>query len=204
MRNPDFGSIRRRPRNWAIAGFAFVATVIPVLAVLQSGPPEGSAVARSSDHLHQHATLPQTAATNPRPNAHVRWARPRSLKEMVNASAGVAWGEVTDVKQGDGLRSIGSGDAPTLPTQRVFFQRLELLKGDLPEKFEVLYVGGPGFMTDEDPPYRVGERYVMFLKPNPMRPGRYLRVAIDGRLKQIDKHFEGFVPGGPSGELQGL
>lgn len=136
--------------------------------------------------------------------AHAAWVRLANLEALLEESVGVAWTKATDIEKGERLRSSGGGAAPSLPTQRVFFRRLELLRGKLPEEFEVRYVGGPDLRILDDPPYVRGDRYILFLRRDPDRPGAYLRVTVDGRLRQVHRHFEPFVPGGPGDELRGL
>jgi hypothetical protein len=70
------------------------------------------------------------------------------------------------------------------PTQRVALAVEQRLLGNAPARVELFKIGSQTEWIEEDPPYSVGERYLLFVRPR-RGDGRraWLPVSPDGRLR---------------------
>ena len=68
-----------------------------------------------------------------------------------------------------------------VPTQRIGFATQAVLKGGIAARFSLFKTGTQNFTLEGDPPYAVGEQYLLFIEPR--GDGTYLPVAPDGRVR---------------------
>ncbi|HEV8580983.1 MAG TPA: hypothetical protein VGX68_18110 [Thermoanaerobaculia bacterium] len=128
------------------------------------------------------------------PRIHAFWANhPRSLGQATRMASDVVVATVTDVTEGD---PIQIGDEGSLPSQRVHFTVKRSQKGSLGagESFVLFQNGNDHNRFDEDPSYKVGHRYLLFLTAR--EDGTYLVVSPEGRY-QVTRN--GLVPAAHKG-----
>jgi hypothetical protein len=154
----------------------------------------------------------EAAAPTPRGNAAVlkadgasmtaAWAsRPRTLAEMALRAKSVALVTVTAIAQGAPIR----GDEPddTVPTQRIRFEVKDRWRGSSPATFVLFKTGTARWWIENDPPYEVGEQYVLFASPRPDDPTTYLPEGPDGRIKVVDGRLRPLIEGPAAAALGG-
>jgi len=75
-----------------------------------------------------------------------------------------------------------------IPNQRVAFEGVRTIQGGRLGDFELFHTGNESFILAGDPPYEVGETYVLFLMPR--EDGSYLVVSPEGRIRVGDRGLE--------------
>ena len=123
------------------------------------------------------------------PRIHAYWFHnPRTLGETTRLASEVVVAKVDFVTDGD---PISIGEEGTLPSQRVHFTVKNSRKGSLGagETFVLFQNGNDHNRFDEDPSYKVGGRYLLFLTER--GDGTYMVVSPQGRY-QITRN--GLVP----------
>lgn len=127
------------------------------------------------------------------PRFHANWAyNPRSLAETSRLATEIVVATVTDVADGEPIvNRLEDGEVSRIPTQRVSFSVNRSPKGDMVpgESFVLFQNGNENSRFDEDPSYKVGSRYLLFLMPRP--DGTYLVVSPQGRYEVTGR---GLVP----------
>jgi hypothetical protein len=118
---------------------------------------------------------------------------------------------VTDVSALAPITAADAGaasGAPDIPRERVSVTVDRRLLGDAGDAVEIIDTRLPGKpQSDEDPGYRAGERYVLFLKPA-VGPGgaiggAWQTVSNDGRLPlRADNDVRELLPRGPRDEIR--
>jgi hypothetical protein len=149
-------------------------------------------------------------------------AEPETLAELVDAAPAAVEAVVVAIEAGD---TVYPDDVPRhpngdgeLPTQRITFRVDDTWYGSTPEEFTIEKLGSATLFVEGDPPYKVGERYVLFVERavEPVEGTRassarrrstgplYARVARSGRLR-VDKEgkLEAFVGGPLTEKLKG-
>jgi hypothetical protein len=135
------------------------------------------------------------------PRIHAYWANhPRSLGQATRMATEVVVATADYVTEGD---PISIGEEGTIPSQRVHFTVKRGKKGSLRagESFFLFQNGNDANRFDEDPSYKLGRRYLLFLTPR--EDGTYMVVSPEGRY-QVTPH--GLVPAAEKGfaaDLQG-
>lgn len=126
----------------------------------------------------------------PRHNA-VWYHNPRTLSDLFGLSTAVVVARVTDVFEAADLvvatEAFESGEH-RVPTQRIAFEVERTLAGDVGRGFELFHTGNDEFVLAGDPPYAVGESYVLFVTPR--EDGSYLVVSPEGRYRVTEKGLE--------------
>lgn len=117
----------------------------------------------------------------------VDWAeRPTSVEELAESSVVVVEAEVVSVDEGDPLVPLDEEDPDgpdsEIPTLEITFQTFSAIKGTPPSTFIVQQTGAESRYLEGDPLYTVGERYVLFIRPQEGDTGFWLPVAPDGRI----------------------
>jgi hypothetical protein len=128
------------------------------------------------------------------PRIHAFWANhPRTLGQATRLASEVVVATVDYVTEGD---PISIGEEGTIPSQRVHFTVKRGQKGSLRagESFVLFQNGNDANRFDEDPSYKVGHRYLLFLTPR--EDGTYLVVSPEGRY-QVTRN--GLVPAAEKG-----
>lgn len=128
------------------------------------------------------------------PRFHAFWVNtPHTLGEATRMSSHVVVATMTDVTDGDPIESVAeAGDEVNhIPTQRVRFEVKRGVKGDLAvgESFILFQNGNNDNRFDEDPSYKVGHRYLLFLTDR--GDGTYMVIAPEGRYEVTRR---GLVP----------
>lgn len=130
------------------------------------------------DDDHNHPTVGPQAGT---PLIHAYWANnPRTLGQTTRLATDVVVAMVTDVTDGD---PISIGEEGTIPSQRVHFTVRRTKKGSMTagDSFVLFQSGNYRNRLDEDPSYKLGARYLLFLTPR--EDGTYLVVSPEGRYQ---------------------
>lgn len=128
------------------------------------------------------------------PRFHAFWYNnPRSLGQATRLATEVVVATVVDVTAGD---PIANGEEAPIPTQRVHFTVKRGQKGSLRagESFVLFQNGNEENRFAEDPSYKVGHRYLLFLTPR--EDGTYLVVSPEGRY-EVTRN--GLVPAAEKG-----
>jgi hypothetical protein len=110
-----------------------------------------------------------------------QWAyRPASVGALARKAPVAVIARVRTVRPGPPLAD-DPYVAPT-PTERVTVFVERRLYGRAPDRIEIFKTGSRTEWIEGDPPYAVGERYLLFVRPH--KPGGgWLPVAPDGRLR---------------------
>ncbi len=138
---------------------------------------------------HEHPTVGPEAGT---PRFHANWFHtPRTLGQAARLSSDVVVATVDYVTDGDPILTAHEAGVQSIPTQRVHFTVKRRQKGSLEvgESFVLFQNGNEENRFDEDPSYKVGKRYLLFLTPRP--DGTYLVVSPEGRYQVTP---DGLVP----------
>jgi hypothetical protein len=141
--------------------------------------------------------------------------QPTDLADLVANSPAIVVAEVDTVQRGEPL-IIGPSDPetgvpPSVPTQRIEVHVTQAIDGQTPAGFTLFKLGGPGAQPEGSPPYDVGERYLLFLRPRrndadtaPNPDGTWLVVAPDGRLEMLPSgELDATIDGPIAAELEG-
>lgn len=88
-----------------------------------------------------------------------------------------------------------------IPTQRITLVAEERWFGSIPSRFTVFKTGSDSRWIEDDPPYKPGETYALYLTERD--DGAYLPVAPDGRVKIVDGKAEPLIPGPVAEEIEG-
>ncbi|HET9212691.1 MAG TPA: hypothetical protein VFR03_19960 [Thermoanaerobaculia bacterium] len=128
------------------------------------------------------------------PRFHAFWINtPHTLGEATRMSSHVVVATAVDVTDGDPIVSVAeAGDEVNhIPTQRVRFEVKRGYKGDLAagESFILFQNGNNANRFDEDPSYKIGHRYLLFLTDR--GDGTYMVIAPEGRYEVTRR---GLVP----------
>jgi hypothetical protein len=144
------------------------------------------------------------------PPVSASWAfRPRTVEELAARAKLVVEAEVAGVRRGAPMWPRGDSPyATAIPTQRIDLKVTDSLRGaaSAGDELTLFKTGGERegmvLSLEGDPPYRVGERYVLFLEPR--GDGTFIPSAPDGRLRLGADGAEPLIEG-PVGEaLRGL
>ncbi len=137
------------------------------------------------------------------PLLHANWYHnPRTLGQATRIASDVVVATVDYVTDGDPIR-LSEDQGGDIPTQRVHFTVKRRQKGDMVagESFVLFQNGNDHNRFDEDPSYKVGQRYLMFLTPRP--DGTYLVVSPHGRYEVSPKGLVPATDKGFAAELEG-
>jgi hypothetical protein len=136
------------------------------------------------------------------PRFHAYWYNhPHSLREATHLSREVVVATVTDISEGDAIETHHRQGVQRIPTQRVSFEVQSSRKGSLEvgESFVLFQNGNEDNRFDEDPSYKVGATYLLFLTPR--KDGTYLVLSPEGRYEATNR---GLVPAAQKGFAAGL
>lgn len=122
-----------------------------------------------------------------RPLVHALWHNnPRSLGETIDLASAIVVAEVTGVWDADDIvipvEGLNEANESRIPNQRIGFAVGKVLRGQMEDSFQLFHTGNADFVLDGDPPYEVGQRYVLFLTPRP-EGDAYLVVSPEGRYE---------------------
>lgn len=117
------------------------------------------------------------------PRFHGNWYHtPRNLGEATRLASDVVVATVDRVTDGPAIK-LPAGAGYDIPTQRVHFTVKRNRKGSMAvgESFVLFQNGNDHNRFDEDPSYKLGRRYLLFLTPR--NDGTYLVVSPEGRYQ---------------------
>jgi hypothetical protein len=147
-------------------------------------------------YANRVAQFPTVGPEADAPRIHAFWYNhPHSVSEATRLASEVVVATVTDVTDGDAIESSDPGAGP-IPTQRVHFEVKRSQKGSLGagESFVLFQNGNNENRFAEDPSYKVGHNYLLFLTPR--EDGTYLVVSPEGRYEITRR---GLVPASEKG-----
>lgn len=168
-------------------GLALVAAVVGGGADVVSS--------RRAPDVSLGGATPQTKVVTGR-SLSAAWAfRPDDLAALTKRSAAVVVATVTGIEPGPSIDD-GSGEPGfAIPTQRIAFAADETWIGDVPAKFKLFKTGSQAVYMDGDPPYAVGERYLLFIAPREGDRSTWINPAPDGRLRLRGDTLEPLIDG---------
>lgn len=117
------------------------------------------------------------------PRFHGNWYNtPRNLSEATRLASDVVVATVDHVTDGPAIK-LPAEAGYDIPTQRVHFTVKRVRKGSMAvgESFVLFQNGNDKNRFDEDPSYKLGKRYLLFLTPR--KDGTYLVVSPEGRYQ---------------------
>lgn len=135
---------------------------------------------RLRQHVHARLRTEETGRT------FVVWAyQPRSFGEMVRRSGAAVVADVLAVRAGS---PVGPTGDPHLQvrTQRVTFRVTQRWFGRIGSRFTLFKSGDDTSWGEGDPPYKPGERYVLYLDRERFTDGSWKFIAPDGRFRVIE------------------
>ena len=139
------------------------------------------------------------------PRFHAFWYHhPRTIRQATRQANEVVVAKVIGVAEGDAIETPypdGSG-VQRIPTQRVSFEVQRGRKGSLKagESFVLFQNGNEENRFDEDPSYKVGRSYLLFLTSRE-EDGTYLVLSPEGRYEVTKK---GLIPAAQKGFAKDL
>jgi len=158
-----------------------------------------------ANRISTNSALPTVGPEANAPRIHAFWVNnPSSLRDASRLATEIVVATVTGVSKGEPIvNRTKDGYVSRIPTQRVSFNVIDGRKGSLvaDESFVLFQNGNERNRFDEDPSYKVGTSYLMFLTPR--EDGTYLVVSPAGRYEVSKK---GLVPAAKEGfaaELKG-
>lgn len=132
------------------------------------------------------------------PRFHAYWTyTPRTLRETSRIATDIVTATAADVADGDPIViRQKDGSVSRIPTQRVTFDVKHSRKGSLSENetFVLFQNGNDQNRFEEDPGYKVGHTYLLFLLPR--EDGTYLVISPQGRYEVTRK---GLIPAAKDG-----
>jgi hypothetical protein len=141
------------------------------------------------------------------------WAdRPASVEAASKRSLFIVEARVSGVRTGAGLTTvedIGGGltETDTTPTQLIDFSTRDAIHGSPPSTFTINKTGSSVWWIEGDPPYAVGERYLLFVErfvDDSGAASNYTTVGPDGRLFiDADNILHAFIDGPVALQLDG-
>jgi len=136
----------------------------------------GNMYANKHDDDHGHPTVGPEAGA---PRFHANWFHnPRTLGQATRLASHVVVATANFATDGD---PISIGEEGTIPSQRVHFTVKNSRKGGLGagDTFVLFQNGNDENRFDEDPSYKMGHRYLLFLTER--EDGTYMVVSPQGR-----------------------
>jgi hypothetical protein len=156
---------------------------------------------KSGDHPEHPIVGPEAGA----PRFHAYWVNhPHSLRESVRMSTEVVVATAFDVTEGDAIETVDpDGNVQVIPTERVHFRVKSAKKGVLSpgESFVLFQNGNHENRFDEDPSYKLGHRYILFLSAR--EDGTYMVISPEGRYEITRGGLVPVVEKGFAGDLRG-
>jgi hypothetical protein len=117
------------------------------------------------------------------PLVHALWHQhPRTLGEALDLASAVVVARVTGVYDAPDIVVPVKGipnDEDRIPNQRVAFEVKRSIRGQVGSTFDLFHTGNENFVLDGDPPYEMGQTYLLFLTPR--EDGTYRVISPEGR-----------------------
>lgn len=158
-----------------------------------------------ADRFSTNPTHPTVGPDVDAPRFRASWVyNPHTLRETRRIATDIVTATVADVADGDPIViRQKDGSVSRIPTQRVTFDVKRSRKGSLGENetFVLFQNGNDHNRFEEDPSYKVGHTYLLFLTPR--EDGTYLVVSPQGRYEVTSKGLVPAAKGGFAAELAG-
>ncbi|HVR97957.1 MAG TPA: hypothetical protein VMW27_15165 [Thermoanaerobaculia bacterium] len=154
-----------------------------------------------SIYANKHDDHPTVGPEAGEPVLHANWYHhPRSIRQATRLASDIVVATVDYVTDGDPI-VLPAESGGNIPTQRVHFTVKRSRKGSMvaSESFVLFQNGNDHNRFEDDPTYKVGQRYLLFLTPRP--DGSYLVLSPEGRYEVGAK---GLVPAIDEGFAAGL
>ena len=187
------GSRGKRRASAVVAAVATAVLIAAVAVLLVDGGGDDADQAAAPVPL---TTPPGHSGPTNGPELHVTLPpRPTSVGEMGDDSKAVVQVEVIGVGDGPDLPKQGPEGGPPPPpldVDRVRMKVISRLAGSVPDEFTLSALNLPGAVEPDNKtfqPYKVGERYILFIQPRVPKDGTYVVTDADGRLR-LDKQGE--------------
>lgn len=120
------------------------------------------------------------------PRVHAYWHNhPRTLAETIDLARSIVVARVVGVWDAEDIvtpvEGLNDANESRIPNQRIGFEVERRLDGKIDRYFELFHTGNEEFVLSGDPPYEVGEAYVLFVTLRD--DGTYLVVSPEGRYR---------------------
>lgn len=134
--------------------------------------------------------------------AHAEWVnRPATISELADVTTVAVVARVLGITEGPSLVS-DAPDVPPIPTQRITLSVEERwLSSSVPDEIVLFKTGSESEWIEGDPPYRLDQRYALFLQQRP--DGAYIPAAPDGRLEIVSGKAQPVISGPLGEQLRG-
>lgn len=171
------------------AVIGLLSTSLLVLAAVAVGrsADDGGAPQDHGKDLHDQATWGRSLKPGSVWNASWQFD-PDSLAQARELSTSVVHARVKEVRQAPPLVDIGeqSGRRNETPNQRILLDVVRPLSGNPGDTIRLWHMGTDTIHFEGDPPYEVGQEYVLFVYPKADEEGTYLVVSPEGRYLVSD------------------
>jgi hypothetical protein len=201
-------ALTRRAAQRALAVVA-VGTIAAAIALSSTGDTNGRGPQLPAGDARLAVAAPPAIARATRAGGRgtslAVWAfRPESLRDLSDHSDQIVVARVLEVRQGPDLESPPDPRAPDeggIPTQRIAFAVEHTIRGadgSPLDRFTLFRTGGSRegdapLSLEGDPPYHVGEQYLLFLSRGP--GDTKIPAAPDGRLLLSDGRLRPLIEG---------
>lgn len=128
------------------------------------------------------------------PRAHAFWVnQPKTMAETIDLSTAVVMVRVVGVWDAPDIvvpvEGLNPENESRVPNQRITFQVTQVVDGKISRTFDLFHTGNEEFIVEGDPPYEVGQNYLLFVTPR--EDGSFLLVSPEGRYQVTEG---GLVP----------
>lgn len=124
----------------------------------------------------------------------------RTLQEARAKAPLIVLARVTAIEQAPDvvipLQGLPLEEAARQQSQRITLDILRTLQGPRQDTLRLFHLGTDTFSFDGDPPYKLGETYVLFVEPRHEEPGTYLLISPEGRYRIVNNLVEPMVDKG--------
>lgn len=173
-------------RLFAATAVAVGGLAAAIAAFGTAGAPAPTATERAATRVP--AGDEEVHARHGAPSFKASWGnRPASVEALATGAETVIVGRVAQIREGPRAGADESqfhaGDEAGMPTQRVTFEVEDTWAGQAPSRLTLFKSGSQSKWMEEDPPYEMGQRYVLFVtKADRYERGLYMNPAPDGRM----------------------
>lgn len=171
-------------RKIVAAVLALLSASLVVLTVVAVNRGENGAGARRVGAEHPTDQAAWGRSLEPGSVWHASWQfDPDSLAQARELSTAVVHARVREVRQAPPLVDIGekTGRRNETPNQRIILDVVRSLHGNPGDTIRLWHMGTDTIHFEGDPPYEVGQEYVLFVYPKADEEGTYLVVSPEGR-----------------------
>jgi hypothetical protein len=125
---------------------------------------------------------------------HATWLNhPVTMKDARTLSSAIVLARVTEVRQAADIVVPAAGEPngeDRVPTQRIRFEVAKTYAGKIDTTFTLFHTGTDTRFIDGDPPYKLGETYVLFVQPKADAAGEHIVISPEGRFRLSNNRVE--------------